>query len=196
MATTLHITSRLQITPLFDIQHPPFAKLYRDGVSWSLFQERCSSPLTDRYFLTTIRETLNSPDVDGQQGFWLPTIGFHFGRLHGAILSPDIGKPRAGVTTLASFQHTEAARGYTIGREWYFIEARPAERSRIYTDASLLDLLQQLERESVLYRDEETTWYFALGCILGELSGHLFPATTEEYALWQTDRRFWAAQAS
>lgn len=191
MATTLHITS------LFDIQHPSFEKLYRDGVYRSLFQERWSSPLTDRYLLTTIRETLNSTDVDGQQGFWLPTIGFHFGRLHGAILSPDSGRPRAGVTTLARFQHQEGARGYAIGREWYFIDASPAERARIYTDASLLDLLQQMERESVMYRDEEATWYYALGCILGELSGHLFAATSEEYAQWQDeDRRFWAAQAS
>ena len=197
MATPLHITSRLHVTPLVDIQHPPFAKQYREGVYWSLFKEHHATPLTDRYLLTTVRETLHSADVDGQQAYWLPTAGFHFGRLHGAILSPDTGKPRADVTALASFQHTEAARGYAIGREWYFIDARPAERAHIYTDGSLLDLLQQMERESVSYRDEETTWYYALGCILGELSGHLFPATREEYARWEEiDRRFWAAQAS
>ena len=175
MPTTLQITSCLQITPLFDILHPPFEKMYRDGVCWSLLQERYSSPLTDRYFLTAIRETLTSTDVDGQQGFWLPTIGFQFGRLHGAILSPSTGKPRAGVTALVRFQHTEAARGYDIGREWYFIEVQPAERAHIYTDGSLLDLLQQVECESILFQDEEATWYFALGCILGELSATCSP---------------------
>ena len=110
MATTLRITSRLQIIPLFTLQHPPFEKLYRDGVSWSLFTERCSSPLTDRQILENVRAALNDTDVDGQQAYWLPTIGFHFGRLHGAILSPQTGTPRPDISTLACFQNKNAAR--------------------------------------------------------------------------------------
>ncbi|MGH2496271.1 MAG: hypothetical protein ACRDIV_16365 [Ktedonobacteraceae bacterium] len=189
MTTRLPIASRLHVTPLFDIQHPPFAKLYRDGVYWSLFNERCASPLTDRSFLTNLRETLNNADGVEQHG----TIGFHFGRLHGAILSPDTGRPRAGVTTLASFQHMEAARGYAIGREWYFTDASPAERT--HSDASVLEVLHQLQHDSLRFHDEEATWYYALGSLLGELSGSLFPAAHEEYIHWQEEeRRFWAAQ--
>lgn len=87
MATALHIASRLHVTPLLDIQHPPFAKLYHDGVYWSLFKEQRSSPLTDRYMLENLRASLRETDVDGQATYRLSGIGFHFGRLHGAILS-------------------------------------------------------------------------------------------------------------
>src|SRR5712691_6813809 len=136
MPTTLQITSRLQITPLLDIHHPYFAKLYRDGVSWSLFEEHCTSPMTDRYLLENLRASLNGTDGDGQQAYWLPMIGFHFGRLHGAILSPQTGTPRPDVTALA--------------------------------------------HDAAYFHDGESTWYYAIGCMLGELSGQLFPATTEE----------------
>src|SRR5229473_4529501 len=110
MPTTLQITSRLHVTPLLDIHHPPFEKFYRDGVYWSLFKDRNKTPITDRYLLGNLRATLNETDVDGQQGYWLPTIGFHFGRLHGAILSAQTGNPRPDVTALASFQNKDAAR--------------------------------------------------------------------------------------
>lgn len=88
MPTSLRITSRLQVTPLLTIQHPPFEKHYRDGVYWSLFKERCTSPLSDRYLLENVRASLRATNRDGQHAYGLPTIGFHFGRLHGAILSP------------------------------------------------------------------------------------------------------------
>ncbi len=192
MPTTLQITSRLYVTPLLDIHHPPFAKLYRDGVYWSLFKECHNNPLTDRYLFENLVATLTETDVDGQQAHWLPIIGFHFGRLHGAILSPHTGTPRPDVTTLASFQNKEAARGYNIGREYYFIDAQPDER--ICTDTLLLERLQEFDYASVKFQEEEDTWYYTVGCILGKLSGQLFPATSEEYARWETDRRFWQAQ--
>lgn len=194
MATALHIESRLHVTPLLDIHDPSFEKLYRDGVYWSLFTERCTSPLTDRCMLENLRASLRETDVDGQEAYRLPNIGFHFGRLHGAILSAQTGNPRLDVTTLASFCNENAARGYSIGREYYFIDAQPDERT--HTDVQLIERLQELERESVEFHEEENTWYYALGCILGELSGQLFPATSQEYAQWETDRRYWTAQAS
>ncbi len=193
MPTMLHITSRLQITPLLDIHHPPFEKLYRDGVYWSLFKVRQNSPITDRYLFENLVVTLTETDVDGQQAYWLPLIGFHFGRLHGTILSPQTGNLRPDVTALASFQNKEAARGYNVGREYYFIDAQLEER--ICTDALLLERLQEFDYASVKFQEEEDTWYYTVGCILGELSGQLFPATSEEYARWETDRRFWQAQA-
>jgi len=186
MPTSLRITSRLQITPLLDIHHLPFEKLYRDGVCWSLFQERPNRPMSDRFVYEQLRASLTETDIDGQQAYWLSLIGFHLGRVHGAILSPTTGKPRPDVTALTSLSNENAARGYQVGREWYFIEAQPQERT--YTDASLLERLQELQRESVFFHDEEETWYFALGCILGELSGQLFPATDQEYRQWEVER--------
>jgi hypothetical protein len=192
MPTTLQIASRLQITPLLDIHHPPFAKLYRDGVYLSLFKKRCTGPLSDRYLLENLRASLTETDVDGQQAHWLPLIGFHFGRLHGTILSSQTGKPRSDVTALASFRNDNAARGYHVGREYYFIDAQHDERT--YTDGKLIERLQELECDSGEFHEGESTWYYALGCILGELSGQLFPATPQEYERWETDRRFWQAQ--
>jgi len=151
MPTALHIASRLHVTPLLNIHHPPFEKLYQNGVYWSLFRERHTRPMTDSYMLKNVRESLTDTDVDGQQGFWLPIIGFHFGRLHGAILSSQTGNPRPDVTALA--------------------------------------------HDAAYFHDGESTWYYAIGCMLGELSGQLFPATTEEYARWEADRRFWQAHS-
>jgi len=189
MPTALHIASRLHVTPLLNIHHPPFEKLYQNGVYWSLFRERHTRPMTDSYMLKNVRESLTDTDVDGQQGFWLPIIGFHFGRLHGAILSSQTVNPRPDVTALVCFDNDHARRGYDVGREWYFVESlievQPDERT--YTDSSMLERLQEIERESVYFHDKEDTWYYALGCILGELSGQLFPATSEESARWQTE---------
>lgn len=190
MPTALQITSRLQITPLLDIQHSPFEKLYREGVYWSLFKDRCTSPLSDRYLLENVRASLRETDVDGQHAYWLPAIGFHFGRLHGAILSPQAGHPRQDITALASFVRTSASRGYDVGRQWYFIDSLlESPDDRTFTDARLIERLQEVERESVYFHEEESTWYYALGCILGELSGPLFSATSEEYARWEAENR-------
>src|ERR1051326_7111690 len=190
MPTPLHITSRLSMTPLLEIQHPPFAQLYRDGVYWSLFKDHCSRPLSDRYFLANVRAALQATDVDGSHDYWLPTIGFHLGRLHGAILSPQTGKPRPDVTTLACFVDGNARRGYDVGRHWYFIDALIEQPdNRTPTDVGLLERLQEMEREALHFHEEDSTWYYAIGCILGELSGESFPATSEEYARWEAEDR-------
>jgi hypothetical protein len=190
MPTSLRITSRIHITPLLDIHHPPFEKLYLDGVYWSLFKDRCTRPLSDRYMLENVRASLKETDVDGQHAYWLPTIGFHLGRLHGAILSPKTGQPRPDVTALACFVMPSARRGYDLGRQWYFIDSlleSPGDRR--HTDARLIGRLQELEREALHFHEEIGTWYYALGCILGEMSGQLFPATSEEYARWEAQNR-------
>ena len=191
MPKSLRITSRLHVTPLLDIQHPPFEKLYRDGVYWSLFKDRCTRPLSDCYLLENIRATLRATDVDGQHAYWLPCIGFHFGRLHGAVLSAQTGQPRPDVTELACFVNADAAHGYAVGRRWYFVDAMPDEE-RTYTDAQLIERLQEWERNSVEWHDAEGTYYYSLGCLLGGLSGLLFPMTAHDTAQWdELDRQFW-----
>lgn len=137
--------------------------------------------------LDNLRASLREPDADRKQAYQLSNIGFHFGRLHGAILSAQTGNPRSDVTALASFCNDNAARGYNIGREYYFIDAQPDEQT--YSDVQLIERLQEIERESVYFQETEDTWYYALGCILGELSGQMFPATSQEYTQWKTDRR-------
>jgi len=192
MLTALQITSRLHVTSLLDIHYPTFEKLYRDGIRWSLFKEHNDGSVTDHYVIENLRALLAEAYVDEQHGSWLQLIGFHIGRLHGAILSPQTGQLRPGVTALVRFQNEDAARGYRVGREWYFIDAQPDKRT--CTDAKLMERFQELQRESVTFRDGEATWYYAIGCILGELSGQLFPATSQEYTQWEAERQMWLAE--
>ena len=146
MPQPLHITSQLSVIPLLEIQHPPFAQLYRDGVYWSLFKDRCRRLLSDRYFLANVRASLQATDVDGSHGYWLPNIGFHLGRLHGAILSPQTGKPRRDVIALACLVDANARRGHDVGRHWYFIDALIEQpENRTLTDGGLIERLQEME---------------------------------------------------
>ena len=40
------------------------------------------------------------------------------------------------------------------------------------------------------FQDSDATWNYSIGCILGELSGQLFPQTKREQWHWQeTNRR-------
>jgi hypothetical protein len=72
------------------------------------------------------------------------------------------------------------------------VEAQ-SDEERTFTDVQLIERLQELERQSIEFHDEEGTWYYSLGCLLGELSGQLFPVTPQDYALWEDiERRFWA----
>ncbi len=192
MPIALQITSRLHVTPLLDIHHPPFEKLYRDGIWWSLFKEHNDGSVTNHYVIENLRALLAEACADEPHDYWLPMIGFHIGRLHGATLSPQTGQLRPGVTALVRFQNEDAARGYRIGREWYFIDAQLDERT--CTDAKLMERFQELQRESVTFRDGEATWYYAIRCILGELSGQLFSATSQEYTQWEAERQKWLSE--
>src|SRR5215469_6771385 len=103
MPAALQITSRLHVTPLLDIHHPTFEKLYRDGIWWSLFKEHNDDSVTDHYAIENLRALLAEAYADEQYDYWLPMIGFHIGRLHGAMLSPQAGQLRPSVTALVRF---------------------------------------------------------------------------------------------
>src|SRR5260370_29587007 len=155
MLTALQITSRLHVTSLLDIHHPTFEKLYRDGIWWSLFKEHNGGSVTDHYVIENLRALLAEAYVDEQHAYWLPLIGFHIGRLHGAIISPQTGQLQPGITALVRFQNEDAARGYRVGREWCFIEAQPDERT--CTDAKLMERFEALSREARTVRSGQAT---------------------------------------
>ena len=57
----------------------------------------------------------------------------------------------------------------------------------------LVQRIHELATERHEYRDEERTVNFALGCLLGELSGQLFPLTHDEHErIQREDRQFLA----
>jgi hypothetical protein len=78
---------------------------------------------------------------------------------------------------------TYITRGYRAGREWYFYEASPRERWQ--TESDLIERLREVAREHLHFRDQQATLRYAFGCILGELSGHLFPKTAQETQAWE-----------
>lgn len=77
--------------------------------------------------------------------------------------------------------NNEAAKGYQAGREWYFHEAEPNERR--CTDAYILERLWELVQENPSTQDV-SLWYYCLACMIGELSGQLFPKTQQEKQAW------------
>ena len=46
------------------------------------------------------------------------------------------------------------------------------------------------------YPDDGTSWYYSIGCILGNPSAALFPATAQEWQQWDADYRLWQARMS
>jgi hypothetical protein len=41
------------------------------------------------------------------------------------------------------------------------------------------------------YPDEENSWYYSIGCVLGNISTQVFPATPEERKQWEAEYRHW-----
>lgn len=44
------------------------------------------------------------------------------------------------------------------------------------------------------FADSEATWNFSIGCVLGELSGQLFPQTPQEQRYWEEAMRLALAE--
>lgn len=180
MAMTLQITQQLSVTPFLDMQDATFAKHYSDGVRCSLFGEQASRGLVDESYLVNsfARDAMHGW-FDGQhEQIVSQSIGFCLGMIHGGIVLPD-GTQRPEVTTLICMQNQDFARGYQIGRDWFFNESEPHERME--TDRDFIKRLQGFveDQESLhpgyFQMGETDLMYWYIGCLLGELSGYIFP---------------------
>lgn len=114
-------------------------------------------------------------------------LGFLLGMYHGGILSPQAGQLRPDAKTLAHLDHRDARRGYRAGREFYFVDAEPYERR--YIERSLIERLRESVGEMFYWRNDDGTWFFAIGCLLGVLSGPLFPMTPAEQRVYLPRRQ-------
>lgn len=185
MATTLQITDKLSVTPFLDIQDVTFAKNYSYSIRWSLFGERESSGLVDdSYLVQNFKQDAMHGWFDGQHEQAVSqSIGFCLGMIHGGMLLPD-GRWQPEATALVRIQNRDFARGYQIGREWFFNEAEPHERMK--TDRDFIERLQafvddQKSMNPEYFQTGETDLvYWYIGCLLGELSGYIFPQKEEE----------------
>ncbi len=190
MAMTLQITQQLSVTPFLDVQDVTFAKHYSYGVRWSLFGERENSGLLeDSYLVQNFMRYIVAGCFDGQhEQAVFQSIGFCLGMIHGGMLLPD-GTQRSEVTALVCIQNQDFAKGYQIGRNWFFNEFEPHERMK--TDRDFVQRLQGFveDQESVhpgyFHTGGTDLIFWYIGCLLGELSGYIFPQREEE-ASYQT----------
>jgi len=186
MPTSLQISSRLHITPLLDIQHQDVTQSYREGVSDSI--RHPDKPILLSSLLTCLRRAIAVQVFDGQQQEAARDfVGFHLGRIHGAVLTAR-GTRRHSALTLVLLESKDAIRGYRAGRRWFFEEAAPHERH--LTDDQIVERFAELALNAPEWNhDPEGTWQFALACLMGELSGDVFPVTPEEQARWEQERQ-------
>ncbi len=193
MPTALQITKRLAVTPLIDIQDAAFASSYSNGLWWSLYGDHAGvKPLPDCYLVDNLKRDASKGFFDGQHDNLLSHLGFYFGMVHGGILSPRTGKLCPNATALVTFGHPDAARGYAVARRDCFYYAAP--ESGIDTDTKLLQELCTIARDLQDYPDDGTCWYYSIGCILGNLSVLLFPATAQEWRQWEAEHYKWQEQ--
>jgi hypothetical protein len=188
MPATLQITKKLAVTPLIDIQSEEFAEQYEYGVSWSMYgDEQGQGPVAASYLVTNLKRYAEQDYFGTNDPYYLHHLGFFLGMYHGGILSPQTGQLRPDVTALAHLDHRDAKRGYRAGREFYFVDAEPHEQR--YTECSLIERFRKSVTEMAFWHNGERTWFFAVGCLLGELSGQLFPMTPTEQRVYLPQRQ-------
>ena len=185
-------TTKRDVTPLLDIQSAEFARQYQLGAYWARYgDEQGHGPQADTYLISNINRLLEKGHCNEFQSDWFPHLGFYLGMVHGGVVSPQTSELWLHVTTLVTLSDPCFLHGYRAGRVWFFYEADADERR--LSDTHVMQRLHELARERHAYKDEEGTINFALGCIVGELSGQLFPLTLEEQErIQEEDRRFLA----
>ena len=171
-------TNQLPI-PLIDIQSAEFAEQYELGVNWSMYgDEQGKGPVPASYLVTNLKRYAERGYFERYDPMSLYHIGFLLGMYHGGVLEPSTGLLRLNVTTLVHLDHRDARRGYRAGRTFFFVDAEPHECRM--TESGLLERLHESVTDMTRWKDAEGTWFFSVGCLLGELSGHLFPMNEHE----------------
>ncbi len=174
--------------PLIDIQSVEFAKQHELGIWWSMYgDEQDKGPVAASYLVTNLKHYAECDYFGKNDLYYLHHLGFFLGIYHGGILSPQTGQLRPEVTTLAHLDHRDARRGYRAGRAFYFVDAEPRERR--FTESSLIERLRESVSEMASWHDNDGTWFFFVGCLLGELSGQLFPMTPAEQKVYLPQRQ-------
>ncbi|SRR6266567_1722976 len=173
-------TKQQQVFSLIDFDTSIFAEHYQQGLRRFLFeQHECAGPLSDGDVVATFKNFTYTGLFDGQQEQSLrQAVGTYLGTIHAGVLSVLTGQLRSDVATLVAICNQDAARGYRAGREWFFVDAEPHERT--YTESRLIERLRESVLEMVQWQDSDPTWFFSIGCLLGELSGQLFPMNDQE----------------
>ncbi len=185
-------TRKQSLLPLLDIQSIAFIEEYERGVWWGMHGEgQGTGPFSICSLKATLERSSAHRSFEQQDSSWRYHIGFFIGVYHGGVLSPHTGLLRPDVSALIVLDSPETTRGYRVGREAFFHELELHYR---YTEHTLIERFRELVSDAPYWKEPEGTWNYALGCLLGELSGSLFPETHEEEQTWQEACRTWEAQ--
>ena len=111
-------------------------------------------------------------------------VEFCLGMIHRGMLLPD-GTQQPEIVAMVRIKNEDFARGYQLGREWFFNEAEPNEKMNMTDQAFVTRLQEFVDDEESLHPGYFQTGatdlvYWYIGCLLGELSGHIFPQREEE----------------
>jgi hypothetical protein len=177
-------TKQQQVISFIDFDTSIFAEYYQQGLRRFLFYEHeHAGPISDEDVVATFKNFTYTGLFDGQQEQSLRrAVGTCLGTICAGVLSLLTGQLRTDVTTLVAICNQNTARGYRAGREWFFVDAVPHEHR--YTESRLIERLRESVLEMVHCQDSEPTWLFAIGCLLGELSGQLFPMNDQEQKVY------------
>jgi hypothetical protein len=74
-----------------------------------------------------------------------------------------------------------------IGYEFGFIHDGIMTPERTLRPAVTTIIAFDDNQDAVTWHDHEDVWFFTAGCLLGELSGHLFPLTDQERQQWKAE---------
>jgi len=172
------------ITPFFDMRHKDMLHSYHKGIRSQIESERGLRPILD--LVLFLKRASRTNLFDRRQAADIYRfVGYEFGFIHGGMLTSE-RTLRSDVTALVALDdNQDAIRGYKAGRQWFFEEANPDERTM--TDELLIARLRELTADAATWHDSEEVWFFTAGCLLGELSGHLFPLTDQERQQWQVE---------
>lgn len=108
MATTLPITNKLAVTPLFDIQTAAFADTSAKGLWSALYGDyEGVKPLPDSYLVENLKRDASKGMLNRQQAGSLPYLGFYFGMVRSGILVPHTGQFRPDATAVVTFTHCD-----------------------------------------------------------------------------------------
>jgi hypothetical protein len=173
-------TKQQKVISLIDFGISIFAEYYQHGLRRFLFEEHeHAGPLSDEDVVATFNNFTFTGLFDGQQEQSLrQAVGTYLGTIHASVLSLLTGQLRPDVTTLVAICNQNVARCYRAGREWFFVDAELHERR--FTESRLIERLRESVLEMVHCLTSKPTWLFAIGCLLGELSGQPFPMNEQE----------------
>lgn len=184
MATQRPFLSDLAVRPLLNLNAPDLVEQYQQGVSCCLHRKH-NRPLSDRDVIATFHSRKTCwLDAGDEQSMRKDAVYF-IGMVHGGLLLPD-GTLRRTSATLVTLDEKNAQRGYYAGRQFHFLDA-DTEEEWYMTDAALIDELRDLAHESVIYQGYQHIVAYALGSLLGRLSGQLFPWTRQEQHAFEAE---------